>query len=91
MPIQDELTPLANLCQKAGSTLDEVLALDESELEELSKEIVGNGVLDHARILRQWRRCRLEEDLRKEIEEELANEGRRGGSASERGSTRRGH
>lgn len=75
MPIQDETTPLANLCQKAGSTLDEVLALEECELEELSKVIVGNGVLDHARVIRQWRRCRLEEDLRKEIEVELANEG----------------
>jgi hypothetical protein len=75
MSYQDGATPLANLCQKAGSTLDEILALDEDELEELSKEIVGNGVLEHARILRQWRRCKLEEDLRNELEMELANEG----------------
>ena len=72
---QDGATPLANLCQKAGSTLDEILALEEDELEELSKEIVGNGVLDHARILRQFRRCKLEENLRNELEIELANEG----------------
>ena len=75
MSYRDGATPLATLCQKAGSTLDEVLALDEEELEELSKEIVGNGVLEHARVIRQWRRCRLEEAFRKELEVELANEG----------------
>lgn len=75
MPYQEGATPLASLCQKAGSTLGEVLALDEDELEELSKEIVGNGVLEHARVIRQWRRCRVEERLRKELEVELTNEG----------------
>lgn len=55
--------------------MDEVLALDEQELDELSKEIVGNGVLEHARVIRQWRRCRMEESLRKELEVELTNEG----------------
>lgn len=66
---------MANLCQKAGSSIDEVLSLDESELEELSKSIVGNGVLEHARVVRQWRRCRMEEGLRKELEVELTQEG----------------
>jgi hypothetical protein len=47
-----EASPLATLCYKAGSTLDEVLALEEEELFELSKEIVGNTVLDHARVLK---------------------------------------
>lgn len=75
MPYQEGLTPLASLCQKAGSTLDEILVLEEDELEELSKEIVGNGVLEHARVLRQWRRCRMEEHLRKELQVELTNEG----------------
>jgi hypothetical protein len=75
MPYKEGATPLANLCQKAGSSLDEVLALDEQELDELSKEIVGNGVLEHARVIRQWRRCRMEESLRKELEVELTNEG----------------
>lgn len=45
-------SPLATLCYKAGSTLDEVLALEEEELVELSKEIVGNNVLDHARVIK---------------------------------------
>lgn len=75
MPYKEGITPLANLCQKAGSTLDDVLSLDEQELEELSKEICGNGVLEHARVVRQWRRCRMEEDLRRELQVELNNEG----------------
>lgn len=101
MSSNQEASPLATLCYKAGSTLDEVLALEEEELVELSKEIVGNTVLEHARVIkyvhvhvsfsnsnrthasfslslyrRQWRRCRLEEVLRKEVEYEMTVEER---------------
>jgi hypothetical protein len=57
MMMCSEASPLATLCYKAGSTLDEVLALEEEELFELSKEIVGNTVLDHARVLK-YVQCR---------------------------------
>lgn len=52
MSANQEASPLATLCYKAGSTLHEVLALEEEELVELSKEIVGNNVLDHARVIK---------------------------------------
>ena len=55
MSSNQEASPLATLCYKAGSTLDEVLALEEEELVELSKEIVGNSVLEHARVIKYVR------------------------------------
>lgn len=55
--------------------MDEVLKLEEEELVELSKEIVGNTVLEHARVIKQWRRCQLEEVLRKEVEAEIEIDG----------------
>lgn len=65
-------SPLAVFCYNAGSTLEEVLLLDEDELIELSKNIVGNGVLEHARVIKQWRHCRMAAIVAKEVEEEMA-------------------
>jgi len=68
---EDTRSPLAKLCYEAGSSLDEALLLEEEEFVQLSKEIVGNGVLEHARVLKQWRHCRMEALLRQEVEKEL--------------------
>jgi hypothetical protein len=63
------------MCYNAGSTLDEILLLDEEEFILLSKEIVGNGLLDHARVLKQWRHARMEALVRMEVMEELERNG----------------
>lgn len=67
-----DASPLAVFCYNAGSTLEEVLLLEEDDLIELSKNIVGNGVLEHARVIKQWRHCRMAAIVAKEVEEEMA-------------------
>jgi hypothetical protein len=66
--------PLAVFCYNAGSTLEDILLLEEEELIELSKNIVGNSVLEHARVIKQWRHCRMAALVNKEVEEEMAYE-----------------
>uniref|UniRef100_A0A7S0KY03 Uncharacterized protein n=1 Tax=Asterionellopsis glacialis TaxID=33640 RepID=A0A7S0KY03_9STRA len=74
MPSTDDTrSPLAKLCYEAGSSLDEALLLEEEEFVQLSKEIVGNSVLEHARVLKQWRHCRMEALVRQEVEKELVD------------------
>lgn len=69
-----ESNSLSVFCYNAGATLEEILLLEEDELIELSKNIVGNSVLEHARVIKQWRHCRMAAIVNKEIEEEMAYE-----------------
>eukprot|EP00545_Synedropsis_sp_CCMP1620_P001103 CAMPEP_0119015048 /NCGR_PEP_ID=MMETSP1176-20130426/10528_1 /TAXON_ID=265551 /ORGANISM="Synedropsis recta cf, Strain CCMP1620" /LENGTH=293 /DNA_ID=CAMNT_0006968307 /DNA_START=62 /DNA_END=939 /DNA_ORIENTATION=- len=68
-------SPLAAMCYNAGSSLDEILLVDEEEFILLSKDIVGNGLLEHARVLKQWRHARMEALVRMEVMEELERNG----------------
>lgn len=70
----EESSSLSAFCYNAGATLEDILLLEEDELIELSKNIVGNSVLEHARVIKQWRHRRMAVIVNKEIEEEMAYE-----------------